>query len=120
MKHFLRILPRFIREMIVGAFVFVFFVTTIAMSLWGFHLIGFQSFSNALSELFLVIFMLINFPLIWLLHYIEVVHWSGQGRSFEFAVLVPALVVYNGFLFALFCELFRLVIKRKNVPETTP
>ena len=115
-EPFLRSLLRFIFNMIAGGFVFVFFFAAILTFLHGLYLMGLLNLSNVLGGLFLMIFMLMNCPLFWLLHYIEAVHWSG--RPFGFTVLASALVVYNGFLFALFYEIVLLAARCNKRAET--
>ena len=62
-------------------------------------------------------FWVLNYPIIYLFH----IFLDGQQyqESLGFLIVLPTVVVYNCFLFAVFCEIVRLFFVRKKFASET-
>ena len=115
MKLFLPIWPRFVLEMTVGGIILIaLFLSGGLLWSWGWNV---QYIEIAVVfAVFFVIFMLLDLPVLILFSPINLMMNDQNEYSIMtiMAVWAFVLLVYNSFLFALFCESLRFYIKRKK------
>ena len=126
LKRFLDILPRFFVEMVIGGVV-LFLLACVSGIMSGILAIVIEVFQlqqlkwigKLISWPFQMIFLTLNFPLLYFFENLFEFFLHEQNKeNFGFTVVLPTIVVYDCFLFAVFCESIRYFTKRKKHTET--